>query len=84
MCIPAVNVASLIWVITLAACDGVLWVIGATPTEHALLTWAYWAAVSAGRRAACQLAGSRLSIFADMMAPSTAVPKAPPSCMAVD
>src|SRR5579872_5176638 len=67
LCIPAVNVAWLIWVITPATCAGVLWVTGATPTETALLTWAYWAAVSAGRCAACQLAGSRLSILADMM-----------------
>src|SRR6516225_7984600 len=56
LCIPAVNVAWLIWVITSAACAGVLGVTGATPTETALLTWAYWLAVSAGRWAACQLA----------------------------
>src|SRR6202042_2896358 len=71
LCIPAVKVAWLIWVIRPAACAGVLWVTGATPTETALLTWAYWAAFSGGRCAACQLTGSRLSILADMMAPRT-------------
>ena len=40
LCIPAVKVAWLIWVMTPAACAGVLWVTGATPTETALLTWA--------------------------------------------
>src|SRR6202035_3574497 len=74
----------LIWVITPAAPAGVLWVTGATPTETAPFTWASWAVLSAGRCAACQAAGSVLLILADISAPSTAVPRAPPSCMAVD
>ena len=40
LCIPAVNVAWLIWVITPAALAGVPEGTGATPTETALLTWA--------------------------------------------
>src|SRR6266571_5952351 len=56
LCIPAVKVAWLIWVITAAACVGVPAGTGATPTETALLTWAYWVVVRAGRWAACQLA----------------------------
>src|SRR6266581_4634981 len=84
LCIPAANVAWLMWVMALASWGGVPRVTGATPTETALLTWASWVVVRAGRCAACQLAGSRLSIFAVMMAPRMAVPKVPPSCMAVD
>src|SRR6266581_3294539 len=48
------------------------------------VAWLSWVVVRAGRWAACQLAGSMLLIFADMTAPSTAVPSVPPSCMAVD
>src|SRR5262245_31532485 len=40
LCIPAVKVAWLIWVMAAAACAGVPRVTGATPTETALLTWA--------------------------------------------
>src|SRR6266568_4024372 len=84
LCIPAANVAWLMWVMALASWGGVPRVTGARPTETALLTSASWVVVRAGRWAACQLAGSMLLIFADMTAPSTAVPSVPPSCMAVD
>jgi hypothetical protein len=62
----------------------VLPVTGAAPTETALFTPASWVPVSGGKCAACQLAGSRLLIRAAMTAPSTAVPRVPPTCMAVD
>src|SRR6266702_6974513 len=84
VCMPLTNASWLIWVIRLAARGGVLWVTGAAPTETALFTPASWAGLRAGRRAAAQLAGSRLLILADMTAPRMAVPRVPPSCMAVD
>jgi serine/threonine protein kinase len=84
LCMPATKVSWLIWVITSAVRAGVPRVTGAAPTETALSTWASWAVLSAGRWAACQLAGSVLLILADISAPSTAVPRVPPSCMAVD
>ncbi len=65
--------AWVIWVMALAAWVGVWWVTGAMPTETALLTWASWVVMRAGRWAACQPAGSRLLIFADMTAPRTAL-----------
>src|SRR6266496_613209 len=65
LCIPAVNVAWLMRVISLASRGGVLPVMGAAPTETALFTWASWAVLSGGRCAACQLAGSMVLIWAD-------------------
>ena len=65
--------AWVIWVMALAAWVGVWWVTGAMPTETALLTWASWVVMRAGRWAACQPAGSRLLIFADMTVPGTAL-----------
>src|SRR5579872_6727921 len=54
LCIPAVNVAWLIWVIWLATWAGMALVTGAAPTETAPFTAASWAGASAGRCAACQ------------------------------
>src|SRR5260370_36290610 len=79
LCIPAVNAAWLICVITPAARAGVPAGTGATPTETALLTWADWAAVSAGRGAACQLAGGRPAILAGQMAARTGGAEAAPA-----
>ena len=68
LCIPLTNVAWLISVIALAIWCGVPRVTGATPTETALFTPASWDAVSVGRCAACQLAGSMLATLADITA----------------
>src|ERR1039458_10590246 len=67
-CIPLTNASWLMRVITLATGAGVLGVTGATPTETALFTEVSWVPVRAGRCAACQPAGSRLLIFADITA----------------